>query len=224
MPYSSPKQSRGRIHKTFDQQESELASLKSDFLRLREAGYEVVQYDQCQLNLNHQQKSYVHQGQLDTPESIAVCVGISEESGSVSFMSKAKKALNGADMAEYFQWVRDSFGPGVKLAAFGDNASINRCRVAREACQSESADITLIYNVTYRSDLLGVHDVWESLKKRHKFEIDELISRGEVIDHMKVVNDVLRKLQPSVLKVIAKKGWKKLEKGRPVSELKSAQM
>ena len=97
-------------------------------MSLKSAGFELVQYDQCLFTTSGSRY------QSEASQSVVVCLWISEECGVIMMHAEEKKAFNGKDMARQFRRLREVLGQERMVAAFGDQASINRAKVMREAC------------------------------------------------------------------------------------------
>jgi transposase len=152
---------------------------------LKSAGFELVQYDQCLFTTSGSRY------QSEASQSVVVCLWISEESGVIMMHAEEKKAFNGKDMARQFRRLREVMGQERMVAAFGDQASINRAKVVREACAEPDVDIKQWFNVTYRPDLLGIDYLFKAAKHQHRERITDLKKSGMPIDNLAVVQECL---------------------------------
>ena len=151
------KQNSRYQHKSYEQEELELAALKKDYFVLRQADCDLVQYGQCRLELGQQQ---------DKAQSIVVCAAISEVFGLVHYSVVEKRAMNGEDLVGFLLQLRARMGMSRTIVAFGDNSSINRSNAVKGCCQQ--MDITQLFNVTYRPDLLGINKLWDQVRESHQ--------------------------------------------------------
>ena len=72
------------------------------------------------------------------------------------FPSKEQNSFDGDDMVRYVHQMRIFAGPDKKIALFGDNARINKCKKVVEAAAEKNvlmAECILLFNQPYRPDL-----------------------------------------------------------------------
>jgi hypothetical protein len=86
---------------------------------------------------------------------IVVCGFISVETGKCYFPLLQQRSFRGVDIARFIAEIRSRYSADDKIAFFGDNASINRCREVKEAAADNPrmAECRLLYNQPYRPDL-----------------------------------------------------------------------
>jgi len=105
-------------------------------------------------------------------------------------------------------------GAAKQIAAFGDNASINKCKLVSEACRMEEANIMQIQNIPYRPDLLGINQLWRQALSACK---DEMRRSNQCKNSgMEVVRGILSGFNERTMKDIAKMGWQTLMSSGPV--------
>jgi len=114
-----------------------------------------------------------------------------------------KKAFNGKDMVRQFKELRQTIGSDKKIAAFGDNASINKCKIVREACADPAIDIKQWFNVTYRPDLHGINVIWEKARAHHSKRLTYLDSKELPVDNMALVKECLERFSSGAVKHLA---------------------
>ena len=141
----------------------QLAAVKQAYIDAKQEGFEVLQYDQCLFSASRYdliqwapsgQPLCTHNKWSREPV-VVVCGFISEETGKHYFSCHQQNSYRGVDMARFIAEIRSRYQPGQKVAFFGDNASINRCREVVEAAapSPRMAECRLLYNQPYRPDL-----------------------------------------------------------------------
>ena len=173
-----------------------LEKLKTDFLGHLEMDREVVQYDECNFNVNQYLKAaWAPSGRpLKTAQKyyrsklVVVCGFISVESGKIMMKAFQRKSFTAKHILRFLKELSNKL-KDKEVVAFGDNASIHK------ACREDvQGHCEMLFNMPYRPDLNNIESIWALAKKKYRAEVARLLVTKHTINNLKLVKKILSEI------------------------------
>ena len=100
------------------------------------------------------------------------------------------------------------------VAILWDNCSIHRALLVRNA--AKELKITLIMNVAYRPDIMGIERYWKLAKLQYRKRLSNKLAQEAEFDQLQMVTESLKAVTDMQAKKNARNGIKSLMKAKPV--------